>query len=205
MNEINTPHKTQFSLEALHKGDRNEFARLVDATSAQIYRLALRITGHTQDAEDVLQETYLKALKALPTFEGRSNLSTWLYRIAANEALMLLRKRRPDVMSVEDSIKEDDESGESLEIVDWCCLPEKELLNAESRKHLDQVIDRLPVGLKTVFLLRDVEGLSIHETAEVLGISEMSVKTRLLRARLHLRQDLSVYFGERLVEKTDHE
>ena len=93
---------SDLSVEALRSGDRGEFARLVDATSGPIYRLALKMLGDSQDAEDVLQTTYLKAFQHMGEFEGRSNLSTWLYRIAANEALMLLRKRRPETAIADD-------------------------------------------------------------------------------------------------------
>ena len=196
----------QISLDALKNGDREEFARLVENTSPRIYRVALQILSDEQDAEDVLQETYLKAMKALPDFEGRSSLSTWLHRIAVNEALMVVRKRKPVAFSVDD--KEDfdsDEESEGMEIVDFCCLPEGELLSGESRKFLDQAVQQLPENLRMVFVLRDLEGMSIQETAEFLKISENNVKTRLLRARLKLRQQLSVYFGERIKNEDEHE
>jgi len=190
------------SLEALRSGDREAFAHLVDQTSGHVYRVALQILGDEQDAEDVLQETYIKALRALPNFEGRSSLTTWLYRIAVNEALMLARKRKPQEVSVEDSAPFDAEAeSEGMEIVDFCCLPESELLSSESRQFLDRAVRNLPEGLRVVFVMRDLEGLSIQDTAEALGISESNVKTRLLRARLRLRQELSVYFGEKLQEE----
>jgi RNA polymerase sigma-70 factor, ECF subfamily len=188
------------SIEALKSGDRAEFARMVDAFSAPIYRLALRISGDTQDAEDVLQETFIKAYRHLGSFEGRSNLTTWLYRIASNEAFMLLRRRKPDAISVDEDIPTPDGEQEPIQIKDWCCLPEEEFLTAESRKHLDSAIDRLAPALRVAFLLRDIEGLSVRETAESLGISEAAVKTRLLRARLQLREHLSSYYAERLQE-----
>lgn len=188
-----------FSLEALRNGDRKEFARLVDAFSTPIYRLALKILGDPQDAEDVLQETFIRALSALPTFEGRSSLSTWLYRIAVNEALMMLRRRKPETLLNEnDGGDEENSDDASNYLVDWCCLPEEELLSEEARQFLDQAIAQLPENLRLVFWLRDVEGLSIKETAEALGLSETNVKTRLLRARLRLRELLSEYYYERM-------
>jgi len=189
----------QFSLEALRSGDRAEFARLVEAYSGPIYRLALKMLGHPQDAEDVLQNTFLKALQNLKTFEGRSSLSTWLYRIAVNEALMLVRKRKPEVV-ISDTTPEDGDSSEynPAEFTDWCCLPEEEFVSTESRQALDEAIRRLPEKLRVVFLLRDIEGLSIQETCGALGLSETAVKTRLLRARLRLREMLGSYFGERV-------
>lgn len=192
--------RQDISLEALKAGDRAEFARFVERFSTQIYRLGLKILNDPQDAEDVLQETFLKAFRALPAFEGRSSLSTWLYRIAVNEALMLLRRRHPETISVERETESPDGDGEPLEIVDWCCLPEHELLSAEGRRFLDAAIQRLSPALRVVFVLRDVEGLSIRDTAETLNLTETAVKTRLLRARLALREQLSAYYGERLVE-----
>lgn len=188
------------SLEALQSGDREAFARLVDMYSNQIYRLALKMLNDTQDAEDVLQETFIKALRAIRTFEGRSSLSTWLYRIAVNESLMMLRKRRPDMVSVEDERVDSEGESDPVEIVDWCCLPERELESTETRQFLDMAVQRLSPALRAVFVLRDIEGLSVRETAETLGISEVAVKTRLLRARLRMRETLSVYFGERMAE-----
>lgn len=197
MNKSASP-VTEFDLVALAAGDRAEYARLVERTSSQIFRLALRMLGSTEDAEDVLQETYLKALRALPTFAGRSSLITWLYRIAVNEALMLMRRRRP-TLSLEDDGRDDGEGpGEPRQIVDFCCMPEAELLSAESRKFLDRAVQQLSPGLRAVFLLRDVEGLSIKDTAEALNLSEMNVKTRLLRARLKMREELSGYYGSHI-------
>ncbi|RME07000.1 MAG: sigma-70 family RNA polymerase sigma factor [Anaerolineae bacterium] len=187
-----------FSLAALRQGDAAEFARLVDAYSGMIYRLASRMLQNPQDAEDVLQETFIKAYKALPAFDGRSKLSTWLYRIATNEALMLLRKKTLPTVSVNAPLEDADPEGFELEIVDWCCLPESELMSEEARRYLDESIEALPETLKSVFVLRDLEGLSVRQTAEVLGISEGAVKTRLHRARLALREMLTAYFKERL-------
>jgi len=192
--------QSEFSLEALKAGNRDEFARLVDTYSAPIYRLALKILNDAQDAEDVLQETFIKAYRYLATFEGRSSLSTWLYRIAVNEALMLVRQRRPNVISTDEEVQTKEGEFEPLEIVDWHNLPEEELLSAETQTVLDDAIKRLPETLRVVFLLRDIQGLSVRETAETLGLSETAVKTRLLRARLRLREYLSVYFKERMLE-----
>lgn len=187
-----------FSLEALRAGDRAEFAQLVEVYSGLVYRLGLKMLANPQDAEDLLQETFIKAYRHLPGFDGRSSLSTWLYRIATNEALMVLRRKRPEMISVEEPLVGEHEDQEPLQIVDWCCIPEEELMSAEGRVYLDQAIEKLPAGLRVVFLLRDIEGLSTRETAEVLEISEMAVKTRLSRARLRLREELSVYYGEQV-------
>ena len=187
---MNKTMSLEISLEALIAGDRAEFARLVDAYSSLIYRLGLRMLGTPQDAEDVLQNTFLNVLTHLSTFEGRSSLSTWIYRIAANEALMLIRKKKPEV-NIERS--EDAQAGDNDEdllptqFVDWSALPENELLSGESQKYLDSAIQTLPESMRIVFVLRDVEGLSIKETADALHLTETNVQTRLLRARILLR------------------
>jgi len=195
--------KAEISVEALRAGDREEFSRLVDAYSGPIYRLALKMLGVPTDAEDVLQNTFLKAFQHLKDFEGRSSLSTWLYRIASNEALMLLRKQRPEV-PLSDAEPEDDDNSNyyPAQLTDWCCLPEDEFLSSESQAALDRAVRHLPETQRIVFVLRDIEGLSIQETGEALNLSEAAVKTRLLRARLRLREELSTYYGERLDKRS---
>jgi RNA polymerase sigma-70 factor (ECF subfamily) len=197
---VKTQDQQAFSLDALREGDRAEFARLVEQYSPMIYRLGLKMLNNPQDAEDILQETFIKAYKHIKNFDGRSSISTWLYRIATNEALMVLRKKRPDLVSFDMPSTYETEPQEPLQIVDWCCLPEEEYLTAEGRLRLDEAAERLPESLRIVFVLRDIEGLSTRETAQVLDISETAVKTRLSRARLRLREELSTYFGK-LVEK----
>jgi RNA polymerase sigma-70 factor (ECF subfamily) len=191
------PNET-VTLARLKAKDPEAIAGLVRLFSDNIYRTAIKMLGNEQDAEDVLQETILKVLRSIDSFEERSSLSTWIYRITMNEALMLLRKRKNNTDSV-DSERED-EAGpqEPKEIVDWCCLPENELLDDESRSYLDEAVKRLSPALRAVFVLRDIDDLSVRETAETLDISESAVKTRLLRARLQLREDLSKYFGKRI-------
>jgi len=184
-------------VDQLIAGDRQAFSKLVEQTSTRIYSLGLRMLGNEQDAEDLLQETYLKALKALPNFEKRSSINTWLFRIAANEALMLLRKRKTGANTI-DIDRGDEEDEAPIEILDFCCLPEQEMVSAETRIQLTKAADRLSPVLRIVFQLRDVDGFSVQETAEILGISEDAVKTRLVRARLKLREELSVYFKERM-------
>ncbi len=195
-----TQEEKTLSLQALKAGDRAEFSRLVDLYSGSLFRLALRILGDPQDAEDVLQETFLKAYRALPSFEGRSSLSTWLYRIVTNEALMVIRRGKPDLLWADEEEENSEAISPSL-FVDWGALPEQELLSHEVKQFLDQAVQQLSANLRIVFLLRDVAGLSVKETAEQLGLSEVAVKTRLLRARLRLREELSAYFGERFTGK----
>jgi RNA polymerase sigma-70 factor (ECF subfamily) len=193
---MNEADMHELSIDALRSGDRDEFARLVDAYSGSIYRLGLKMLGREQDAEDVLQNTFIKILQNIAGFEERSSLSTWIYRIAANEALMMLRKMRPEI-SLDDQGLETDEDFAPIELADWSPLPESILLSGELKKYLDRAIEKLPESLRLVFILRDIEGLSIKETSEALNLTETNVKTRLLRARLNLREQLSVYFNER--------
>ena len=187
-----------FSLDALRSGDRAEFALLVDAYYEMIYRLAIKMVNNPQDAEDILQETFIKAYRHLKNFDGRSSLSTWLYRIATNEALMFLRRQKPDTVSVDESLDTGEGEIEPLQIIDWSSLPEEELMSAEARVYLDKAVGKLSPSLRVVFVLRDIQGLATRETAEVLDISETAVKTRLSRARLQLREELTSYYGERL-------
>jgi len=144
-----------------------------------------------------VQETFLSAFKAIGKFENRSSLATWLYRIAHNAALMRLRRVQPDQVSVDD----EDLFGEGLpaptQLHDWCCLPERDFESSETRAELERAIKDLPEKLRVVFVMRELEGLSTEETAEALDVSIDVVKVRLHRARLQLRERLSIYFGER--------
>lgn len=196
--------KTQsvLDLDALRRKDKREFAKLVDAHSEKIYRLALKMLGNVQDAEDILQETFIKAYNNIDGFEGRSKIMTWLYRIAVNESLMLLRKRKGVLIDIDAGIETDDGEVMPRQIVDWCCLPEKELLSSETRKTINQAIDTLSDANRAAFLLRDVEGLSTREAAEVLDISESALKVRLLRARMALREELTEYFTYKMPSQT---
>ncbi len=185
-------------LKKLQAGDPAAFAEFVEENQSKVYNLALRMLNDPQDAEDVLQETFLNAYNALPNFEGRSSLSTWVYRIASNASLMRLRKKRPNTVSVDEPVELD--AGDNLprQLVDWSSMPEEALINNESRQVMDEAVTELPESLRIVFILRDIEGLSTAETGEVLGLSEGAVKTRLHRARLWLRDRLSAYFAERV-------
>jgi RNA polymerase sigma-70 factor (ECF subfamily) len=191
---------TPISIEALKSGDREAFAEMVEAYSPLIYRLALRMLGDEHEAEDVLQETFLNAYRALDRFEGRSSLSTWLYRIATNQALMRLRKHKPPMVSVDEA--HIDEEGFELprQFTDWCCLPEDEFMSAEAQAMLKEAAEGLSPALRAAFVLRDLHGFSTREAAEILEISETALKTRLMRARLQLREQLSSYFSERVEE-----
>jgi RNA polymerase sigma-70 factor (ECF subfamily) len=189
---------THYSLEDLQSGDRDAFEAIVDEYSPKLHRLALRMLGDPFEAEDVLQETFLKAYKNIGQFEGRSQFGTWLYRIAANEALMRLRKNAPDMVAIDEPIELPDGNLVTRELKDWCCLPEAEFMTGEAQSKLDSAIAELSPALRSTFVLRDLQGLSTRESAEILNISEAAIKTRLLRARLQLRDSLSTYFESRV-------
>lgn len=200
MTEADLKGETEL-LQALWAGEPAAFRRLVELHSANVYNVALKLLGDEQEAEDVLQETFLSAFQAIDRFEGRSLLSTWLFRIAYNASLMRLRKRRQmTAFSLDMLPDQEGEPGEhaSPHLVDWSTVPDDQLLTAEARQEMDQAIAELPETLRSTFVLRDIQGLSGAETAEVLGITVQAVKNRLHRARLHLRGRLSEYFSERV-------
>jgi RNA polymerase sigma-70 factor (ECF subfamily) len=190
------------------QGDRDALAEIVAAHQQKVYQVALRMCGNPHDAEETLQETFLSAMTALPRFEQRAKLSTWLYRIASNACLMRRRAaaNHPEVALVEagdapavDS--SDDEAGPLTSpryFVDWSGLPEAMLLDTELREVLEAAIAGLPPDLRIVLIWRDLEGLSTAETADVVGISPANVKVRLHRARLQLRTALAAYFQDQI-------
>lgn len=175
------------------RGDVSAFTELVNRYERRIFRLALNITGNREDAEDVMQEAFLKSYQHLGEFQGDSRFYTWLVRITVNEALMKLRKRRPNQVSLDEPVETEDDLL-PREIEDWGPSPEQRFAQSELREILDTVIQELDPAFRTVFLLRDVEELSTEDTARLLKLSVPAVKSRLLRGRLKLRQKLNRYF-----------
>jgi RNA polymerase sigma-70 factor (ECF subfamily) len=171
------------------EGDREALAELVSTYSERIYNLALRILRNREDAEDILQETFLTVLQKLETFDGRSNFFTWLYRIATNASLMKLRKKKLVFVDPPDSPRHEAEI-----FVDWSQDPSFNIQNEEVKKIIDTSINQLSEIYRTVFILRDIEDLSIRETSKILNITEENVKIRLRRARLFLREKVSEYY-----------
>jgi len=178
---------------AAKKGDTHAFEELVSRYEKKIFRVTMNITRNQQDAEDSMQDAFLKAYSHLKDFDGDSRFYTWLVRIAANEALMRLRKRRPNVVSLDEPVEGDDDLM-PREIQDWGPSPLQRFAQTEMNEILGAAIDALDPDFRTVFVLRDVEELSTEETAKALGISVPAVKSRLLRARLKLREKLNRYF-----------
>jgi RNA polymerase sigma-70 factor (ECF subfamily) len=175
-------------------GDAQAFTELVNRYERKIYRLAKHITQNDEDAEDVLQDAFLKAYEHLDTFQGNSKFYTWIVRIAVNEALMRLRKRKSDRTVPLDEPIDTGEETVTREIAVWEDNPEQQYSREEMHDILDQAVESLKPDFRTVFALRDIEELSTEETAEALGISIPAVKSRLLRARLALRERLTRQF-----------
>ena len=176
------------------EGDASAFEQLVKQYDRQIFRIAQHITQNREDAEDIVQDAFLKAYQKLEQFQGNSKFYTWLVRIAVNESLMRLRKRRAGKMVSIDEDIETEEGSMPRDLADWSPNPEQMYGQSELGDILRKTIQGLPPGFRTVFVLRDVENLSTEETAETLGLSVPAVKSRLLRARLQLRERLSRYF-----------
>ena len=175
-------------------GDAKAFNELLQRYERKIFRLALHITQNREDAEDVLQETFLKAYQHLDQFQGQSKFYTWIVRIAVNQALMKLRKRKSDrSVSLDDTI-DTGEDTVAREIAAWDENPEQQYGREELNQILTSAVDGLTPIYRAVFVLRDVDGLSTEETADALELSVPAVKSRLLRARLQLRDKLTRYF-----------
>jgi len=175
-------------------GDADAFSELVTQYDRRVFRMAKQITQNEEDAEDVLQETFLKAYSHLDDFQGNSRFYTWLVRIAVNEALMKLRKRRSDKTVPLDEPIDTGEDEMVREVAVWDENPEQKYSRDELAEILDQAVQSLKPAYRTVFVLRDIEELSIEETAEALNLSISAVKSRLLRARLQLREKLTRQF-----------
>jgi RNA polymerase sigma-70 factor, ECF subfamily len=188
-------------------GDLAAFEALTNRYEQRVYSVALRMLRHEQDAEDVTQQTFISALENLGGFRGEATFSTWLLRIATHAAFKVIRKRKGlDTVSLEEATEPND--SETIPhpdyIADWRNSPEELVHNHEVRQLLDEALGQLDEKHRAVFLLRDVEGMSIKETAEVLGLTEANTKVRLLRARLQLREILTRSLGdpERQIRRT---
>ena len=182
------------------QGDKGAFTQLVNRYAQRVFRVARHITKNDQDAEDVLQDTFLKAYSRLGQFEGNAKFYTWIVRVAVNEALMRMRRGKNRVTVSLDQELETSDGAIQRELPAETESPEESLSRTELRDSLTQAIDSLSETYRPVFVLRDVEGLSTEETAEMLNLSLPAVKSRLLRARLQLRQKL-----RRFLKKDDRQ
>ena len=193
----NEQHPDVALVERVRGGEVSAYDALVRKYERQLFRIAQHITQNREDAEDVMQDAFLKAYEKLDQFQGNSKFYTWLVRIAVNESLMRLRKRRTGKMVSIDEDLETEEGTVPRDLADWAPDPEQNYNQAELAEILRKTIQGLPHGFRVVFVLRDVEGLSTEETAETLGLSVPAVKSRLLRARLQLRERLTRYFRKK--------
>jgi RNA polymerase sigma-70 factor (ECF subfamily) len=184
-------------VNALQQGDQYACNDLVERYSGKIYNVALRLTGHPMEAEEVLQETFINACQGVENFEQRSSLGTWLYRIATNNGLMRLRRRKKPTVPLNGSPDQEEGHFWPRHLEDWEWEPESLTLNDELQHVMDDAVAALPETLQAAFILRDLEGFSTKQTAEILDISPNNVKVRLHRARLMLREQLAAYFDEK--------
>ena len=196
-----TPALTDAELVARAKGgDLDAFEALMTRYERRVYSLALRMLRQEEDAEDVTQQTFLSALENLAGFRGEASFATWLLRIASHAALKVIRKRKGlETVSLEEATEPGDHSDAVPHpeyIADWRQSPEQLVELNETRRLLDEALDQLDEKHRLVFLLRDVEGLSVRETAEALGLTEPNTKVRLLRARLQVRERLTRVLGD---------
>ena len=182
-------------VHACKSGNAAAFEELVKRYDTKLFRIAQHITHNREDAQDAVQEAFLKVFRKLTQFQENSKFSTWLTRITVNESLMKLRKQRhTKEFSIDNNFESEDRSPTS-ELTDWARNPEELYRGFELRNILRSELQELQPGLRVVFVLRDIEGLSTEETAEVLESTPVAVKARLWRARLKLRERLSKYFG----------
>lgn len=184
-------------LVRLKQRDPAALSQVFEANADRIYRLAVGILHDDQQADGVVQDTFLKLIEHLDGFAGRASIGTWLYRVAYNECMMRVRRAKQQVAL--DDFEEADLMPTCL--INWADVPDDLIGGDEARAHMQQAIDALPATLRTVFTLRDIEELSTAETATILGISEAAVKVRLHRARLALREGLASYFDERVAQR----
>ncbi len=187
-------------LRRARQGDFAAFEALVDRFQPRVYGLARRIVGQAQDAEDVTQQTFLSLIEHIDQFRGESSVVTWVLRIATNHALKVLRKRRGLPTVALETATEPEDSYATLPhpefVAQWKDNPASLVESAELRRLLDEAIAELDDKYRLVFVLRDIEGLSVRETAEALGLTEANTKVRLLRARLQLRERLTRVLGD---------
>lgn len=189
---MSTPETDEQLVRKAQQEDEKAFGELVHRYESKVYSLALKMLRNPEDAEDVLQDTFLRAYRGIKSFQGNSTFSTWIYRITANSALMRLRRKHLPTVSIDDA----DERETPINIADWAPGPVEQLLNQETQQAMNQAIESLPPEFRQVFVLRDIEELSNSEVAEILDLSVAAVKSRLHRARLKVRDRLAPFFSE---------
>jgi RNA polymerase sigma-70 factor (ECF subfamily) len=184
--------------EALRGGEPDAAERLVERYGDRVYRLALRITGSSEDAEEAAQDALWTVVRKVELFRGESAFGSWIYRVAANAAYQVLRRRRPrsHEIALDDVLPALDGDGRHFEpMADWSSRVDEQALQGELRRKLTEAIDALPPDYRTALVLHDVEGVSNPDIAETLGLSLPAVKSRVHRSRLFVRKRLSEYLA----------
>lgn len=182
----------------LKAGESTAFEEILRRYEAKVFSLVRGLTRNDSDAQDALQDTFLSVYQKIGTFKGRSSLSTWIYRVAVNAALMKIRKRKHDdrAVPIDEYLPEFDGAGHVVALPDGAPLPDRVLLNKELARYLKESIQALPPDDRAIVILRDQEGLSNEEVAAVMNLSVPAIKSRLHRARLYLRERISRYRGK---------
>ena len=202
MNETATDTTDHHLIAEFKAGSMDAMEKIVERYENRIFTFGMKMCGHLQDAEDIAQETFLNAFRYLDSFREETKLRNWLFKIAARACLRKRRKKKyePDhEISLESFVHQDSADGR-YEIPDWTDDPSDNVLRAELKQVIDAAIQSLPPKYRFVFNLRDIEGFNTEETAEILEISVQSVKTRLHRARLFLREKISTHYIEGTVQ-----
>jgi RNA polymerase sigma-70 factor, ECF subfamily len=182
-------------VKACQAGDGAAFGQLVSRYDRKLFRIALNIVHNTEDAQDIVQDTFIKVFQNIGRFRAQSKFSTWLYRIVVNQSLMEERAKRGKPVPVELSLNRDEEEGRlPIDFSDWRPNPEEQYTESELRELLTRLLQELRPALRVVFIMHDIEGQPMQEVADVLDLTLSAVKTRSLRARLHLREQLTIYF-----------
>ena len=189
---------------ATQAGDGAAFAQLVSRYDRKLFGIAYHIVRNAEDAQDIVQDTLIKVFQNIGRFESQSKFSTWLYRIVVNQSLMELRKHRTRYGQL-DLLADSDEEEDRLPIdfSDWRSNPEEQYTESELRDLLTRLFEELRPALRVVFIMHDIEGQPLQEVAEALGLSVSAVKTRSLRARLYLREQLTIHFRKDLEQRGD--
>jgi len=182
-------------VKASQAGDGSAFELLVSRYDRKLFRIAYNIVHNTEDAQDIVQDTFIKVFQNMGRFQAQSKFSTWLYRIVVNQSLMEMRTNRRKPVPVELSLNSDEEDGQlPIDLSDWRPNPEEQYTESELRELLTRLLQELRPALRVVFIMHDIEGQPLQEVADALDLTLSAVKTRSLRARLYLREQLTIHF-----------
>ena len=196
--QVSQEPEDQTILDRYKAGDNDAVGDLADRYASRLYNFGLRMCGNPEDAQDMVQDTFVNVVRYLKGFRGETKLRNWIYRLASSACIRKRRgKNRPErELSLEELRPPHDHDGATPDIPDWSTCPADSLVNSELRDHLKTAVGRLPHKYRLVFNLRDLEGFSTNEAAEILELSPQAVKTRLHRARAFLRNELADYYME---------